>query len=220
MAEEVLAHELYVPAGAGDGVPVVVLLHGRGAGRGDLFSLQRSLPQEWAVVAPNAPFPAAPWGYGPGRAWYRYMGRNRPEPESFSESLARVDELLLALPGVLGVEPGPVALGGFSQGGTTSVAHALTRPGRVRSVLNFSGFLADHPDVRASQQTVDGTRFFWGHGTGDTSIPFALAVEGRRELRAAGADLESRDYPIGHWIDPEELADAVAWLEAGFRKIE
>jgi phospholipase/carboxylesterase len=219
MAQNVLEHELYRPPGVADGVPVVMLLHGRGAERRDLFGLQRQLPQAWAVIAPDAPFPAAPWGYGPGRAWYQYMGRNRPEPVSFSESLERVDELLAALPGILGVEPGPVVLGGFSQGGTMSVAHALSRGGGLHSVLNFSGFLADHPEVRATAETVAGTRIFWGHGERDPAIPFELAVEGRAELRAAGADLEARDYPIGHWIDPEELADAVAWLEAGFRGV-
>jgi predicted esterase len=32
-------------------------------------------------------------------------------------------------------------------------------------------------------------------------------------LLDAGAELEARDYPIGHWIDPQELNDAVAWLK-------
>lgn len=211
-----MEHELYVPSDAGDGVPVVILLHGRGAERTDLFGLRRHLPDEWAVVAPDAPFPAAPWGYGPGRAWYRYMGRNRPEAESFSRSLAAIDELLDDLPDILGRAPGPVALGGFSQGGTTSVGHALSRTGRVRHILNFSGFLADHPEVRATPETVEGTRFFWGHGTADPAIPFALGVEGRGLLEEAGADLTARDYGIGHWIDPQELADAVSWLTEGF----
>jgi phospholipase/carboxylesterase len=210
-----LEHEAYVPPAAADGVPVVVLLHGRGADRRDLFGLSRAFPDTWAVVAPDAPFPAAPWGYGPGRAWYRYMGRNVPDAASFAASLGAVDELLDALPAVLGVEPGPLALGGFSQGGTVSIGHALSRPGRVGSIINFSGFLADHPTVRVTPETVGRTRFFWGHGTGDPAIPFALAIEGRAALAAAGADLEARDYGIGHWIDEVELRDVVAWLGDG-----
>lgn len=209
-------HELYVPGDAEDGVPVLVLLHGRGADRTDLFGLRRHLPAEWAVVAPDAPFPAAPWGYGPGRAWYRYLGRNRPEPDSFSESLRAVDAVIAGLPGILGRQPGPVALGGFSQGGTMSLGHALSRPAPVRHIINFSGFLADHPEVAAVPDRVRGTRFFWGHGTDDPAIPFALGAEGRQQLEAAGADLEAKDYAIGHWIDPRELADAVSWLIRGF----
>jgi phospholipase/carboxylesterase len=212
---EILTHELWIPEDATGRLPVLVLLHGRGSHRGDLFGLQPHLPQQWAVVAPDAPFPGAPWGYGAGYAWYRYMGRNVPEPESFTASLEALDALLDLLPEILGDAPSSVALGGFSQGGTVSTGYALSRPGRVRHVLNFSGFLADHPAVVPTPESVAGTRFFWGHGTADANIPFELAVEGRGLLQAAGAELEARDYAIGHWIDPVELSDALGWLAAG-----
>ena len=109
--------ELHVPTGAADGTPVLILLHGRGADRTDLFGLRHRLPKTWAIIAPDAPFAGAPWGYGPGRAWYQYLGRNRPEEESFARSLDAIDALLDALPKTIGVQPGGVALGGFSQGG-------------------------------------------------------------------------------------------------------
>ena len=80
--------------------------------------------------------------------------------------------------------------------------------------MNFSGFLADHPDVRPSPDTVAGTRFFWGHGTLDPMIPFDLARDGRKRLLDAGAELTARDYPIGHGISPDEARDARAWLQA------
>lgn len=207
--------EVYRPDDAHDGVPVVVLLHGRGADRTDLFSLRQFLPRTWAVVAPDAPFPAAPWGYGPGRAWYRYLGGTTPEPESFAESMSVIEQLLKELPATLGREPGTIALGGFSQGGTVSLAFALTHPDVVLNVLNFSGFLADHPAVTASPESVRNARIFWGHGTGDPAIPFAFAVAGRDALRAAGADLQTRDYDMGHSISSDELADAVTWLSQG-----
>lgn len=210
-----LPAEVYLPDDAQDGVPVVVLLHGRGADRTDLFSLRHSLPRTWAVVAPDAPFAAAPWGYGPGRAWYRYMGGTTPEPESFAESINAIEQLLKELPSTLGREPGSIALGGFSQGGTVSLAYALTHPDLVLNVLNFSGFLADHPAVTASPESVRNARIFWGHGTADPAIPFAFAVAGREALRGAGADLRTRDYDIGHSISSEELADAVTWLSEG-----
>lgn len=209
---DALATEMYVPTDARDGVPVVILLHGRGADRTDLFSMRRFFPPAWAVIAPDAPFPAAPWGYGPGRAWYRYMGRNMPEAASFSSSLAAVDRLLESLPDALGVAPGRIALGGFSQGGTVSLGYALSHPDRVLRILNFSGFLADHPAVNATPDTVRNAHIFWGHGTQDPAIPFELAVEGREVLRRAGAQLDARDYDIGHSISQDELHDAVAWL--------
>jgi phospholipase/carboxylesterase len=213
--EAALPAEVYVSTDARDGVPVVVLLHGRGSDRTDLFSLRRFFPPEWAVIAPDAPFAAEPWGYGPGRAWYRYLGRNTPEPESFTASLQAIDRLLDALPDTAGRRPGPLALGGFSQGGTVSLAYAMSHPERLLNVLNFSGFLADHPAVAPTPESVRNARIFWGHGTADPAIPFELAIEGRGLLHRAGADLEARDYAIGHSISQDELHDAVAWLERG-----
>ena len=201
-----------VPEGAADGALTIVLLHGRGSHEGDLMGLTPGLPSDAVVVAPRAPFPGGPWGYGAGWAWYRYIGGATPEPGSFEASQRELGELLDALPRLLPVRPGPIVLGGFSQGGTMSVAHALRRPGHVPMVVNFSGFLADHPTVEATPRTVAGTRFFWGHGRQDPAIPFALAEVGRGALRDAGADLTARDYDIGHWISPDELEDVSAWI--------
>lgn len=93
-----------------------------------------------------------------------------------------------------------------------SLAYALRHPGAVPFVINFSGFLADHPSVSVTPQTVRGTRIFWGHGTEDPQITFDLALEGRAKLEQAGADLTARDYPMGHGIDGAELHDVLAWL--------
>jgi phospholipase/carboxylesterase len=197
-----------------DGDAVVVLMHGRGASPSDLAPLRRVLPDRVSLVLPRAPHPGLPWGYGPGWAWYRYEGGTRPEVESFRASQAALEELLRGLPDLLGYRPGPIVLGGFSQGGTMALAHALQNPGIYPAVLVFSGFLADHPDVSVTPGSVEGTAIWWGHGTADPAVRHDWAVEGRARLVSAGAELEARDYPMGHGISPDELHDAVEWLEA------
>lgn len=202
-----------VPDDAGDGTPVVVLMHGRGADLTDLIPLGRAFPDGVALVFPRAPHPGAPWGYGPGWAWYRYEGEDRPEVESFRSSQAALDALIDGLPDLLGFEPGPVVPGGFSQGGTMAIGCALRHPGKAPGVLNFSGFVPSHLDLEVTPETVADTAFWWGHGTRDPAVPYdPLAVRGRESLREAGARLEARDYPMGHGIIPGELDDAVAWL--------
>jgi phospholipase/carboxylesterase len=208
-----LNYEWISPRDEADGT-VLVLLHGRGATERDMIGLAQALPSGAGVVAPRAPFEAAPWGYGPGWAWYRYLGDDRPEPESFERSQRELDTLLDALPETLPYAPRVVVVGGFSQGGTMALGNALRHPGRRTGVLNFSGFLPQHPSVDATPEAVRGTRFFWGHGTRDPNIPFSFAQRGRAALRAAGADLEIWDGAIGHWIEAAELAAAVAWLNA------
>lgn len=208
-----LEYEARVPAHAPADALLILLLHGRGANRHDLFSLAPQLPPGAIVVAPEAPFAAAPWGYGPGSAWYQFLGGNRPEPTSFSASLQELETLLRELRAKLSF--GKVVMGGFSQGGTTSLAYGLTHPGEIAGVLNFSGFLPDHPDVtpQLSLSPPPPLSIFWGHGTQDPAIPFSLGVKGRAQLKAAGYDVVEKDYDIGHWIDGQELQDALAWLE-------
>jgi phospholipase/carboxylesterase len=202
-------------AGAPTDAPptVVVLLHGRGSDKGDLQGLRPLLPAAWTLVTPRAPFPGAPWSYGPGYAWYRYVEEDRVVTETLEESLGLVDEFLDGLPQIVGAAPGRIVLGGFSQGGTMSLAYALSRPHAVAAALNFSGFLAASVDLDETGSTPPRTPIFWGHGTGDPAIPLALAERGRNRLRRAGARLLTRDYRIGHWIAAEEVAEAVAMVE-------
>lgn len=207
-----LKYEQVVPGGVREGAPLVVLLHGRGTDRFDLLGLAPLLAPNAVVVTAEAPHPGAPWGYGPGWAWYRFVGTDAPEPESFEASQQALAAFLAELPARLPVRTGPLVLGGFSQGGTMSLGYALRNPGTVPLVLCLSGFLPRHPTVRAAAETVRGTRFFWGHGTMDPAIPFALGQDGRAALRAAGAELETRDYPMGHGISPEEATDVRDWM--------
>ena len=208
-----LEYELGLPREPRDGAPVAVLLHGRGSHRGDLQGLRPGLPDGTVVVTPQAPHPGGPWGYGPGWAWYRYVAEDRVVAETLQESLTALDGFLDGLEDLLPVRPGPLFLGGFSQGGTTSLAYALTHPGRVAGVLNFSGFLVDGPFVTLDAGSTRDLRVFWGHGRHDPAIPFALGERGRARLRAAGVDVTAGDYEIGHWIDPSEMDDARAWME-------
>jgi phospholipase/carboxylesterase len=212
-----LKYEMQKPAAVRDDAMLILLLHGRGSNRHDLFALAPNMPADAIVISPEAPFAAAPWGYGPGSAWYQFLGRNRPEPESFTKSLEAIESFLTELKQE--VSFGKVVMGGFSQGGTMSLAYGLTHPNEIAGVMNFSGFLADHPDVAPalSSSGAPVLPIFWGHGTQDPAIPFALAVEGRAQLNEAGYNVEAHDYNIGHWIEGDELRDAMAWLDANTR---
>jgi phospholipase/carboxylesterase len=195
--------------------PVLVLLHGRGSDERDLLPIGRMLHPDATTVSVRAPVPAAPWGYGPGYAWYRFLGGTTPEPDSFIGGQDALSAFIDTLPTLLDRTGFPIVLGGFSQGGTSSLAFMMRNPGRVRGVLVFSGFLADHPSVEVTPARVRDTPIFWGHGTADTAIPFAVAEAGWADLRAAGAPIETHTYRgMSHSINEEELRDAASWLNA------
>lgn len=207
-----LEYDRMVPGGAADGSTVAVLLHGRGSHKGDLQALAPVLPGEWALVTPQAPNPGAEWGYGSGWAWYRYIAEDRVVTETLETSLEKIDAFLNAVPGIVGFEPGRIVLGGFSQGGTSSLAYSLTHPERVAAAWNFSGFLAESVTLPDGDAAAAATPIFWGHGLSDPNIPFHLATRGREALQKAGVPLVALDYPIGHWMLPEEVHEAVAML--------
>jgi phospholipase/carboxylesterase len=197
---------------ARDGAPVLVLLHGRGTDMRDLQGLARVAGPNGTVVTPQAPHPGGPWGYGPGWAWYRYLGEGRAHRDSLASSLEALETFMEAFPTHLGFRPGPLVLGGFSQGGTISMAYALTHPGALDGVVNLSGFLVDRETLDVGVEALGDTPLFWAHGTEDPAVPFFLAVEGRRRIREAGGDLEARDYRMGHHVSLEEMDHLEAWL--------
>lgn len=211
--DQPLEYEVEGLDGAEEGSSVVVLLHGRGADRHDLRGLQPALPPSTVLVTPQAPHPGGPWGYGPGWAWYRYVAEDRVVTDTLAHSLDVLDGFLRDLPDRLGFSPGRIILGGFSQGGTTSLAYALTRPGSVAGVVMLSGFLVDAPEaVPVTASALEGVPLFWGHGTHDPAIPYPLGVRGRNALLSLGVDLTACDYPMGHQISPTEMHDLAEWM--------
>ena len=67
--------------------------------------------------------------------------------ETLAHSMSALEAFLDQLPVLLDFEPGRIVLGGFSQGGTTSMAFAISRPSTVAAVINFSGFLTESVEV-------------------------------------------------------------------------
>jgi phospholipase/carboxylesterase len=208
-----LEFEHRYPEGAQNGAPLIVALHGRGSDKSDLISLAPYFPETAMVVTPRAPFPGAPWGYGDGWAWYQFLGGTTPEPQSFVAGQNALAEFMSELPRQLPVEPGPIIMGGFSQGSSTSLAYAVRNPGSVLGVFVLSGLVVSHPSMDAGLTNARGLPVFWGHGTHDVIIPFETAQAGRARLRAEGIDLTTRDYGMAHSIDAIEIADLRGWMD-------
>jgi len=196
-----------------DGNPagLLVLHHGRGADEADLLGLADGLDpgRRLHVVAPRAPLELG----GPGYHWYVVPRVGYPDPATFHAAYRQLAALHDGLWERLGLTPEQTVLGGFSMGTVMSYALGLgpDRPAPA-GILAFSGFV---PTVEGWQpQLPRPTKAFVAHGRADPIMEIGFARRARELLEASGMDVVYREGDHGHWIEPEDVAAAAAWLTA------
>jgi phospholipase/carboxylesterase len=200
-----------VPARAGQPPhPGLLLLHGRGADEHDLLPIAYELDPRLYVVSARAPF-RFPYG---GYMWYDLdpRGVGYPDDATLEQSLQQLRALLAEISSELPIDPGRLFIGGFSMGAAMSAALALTEPERLVGGIVLSGYLPLHAGLRIENDKVAGHPVFAAHGIYDPVIPIQFGRMTRDALARFPVELTYKEYPIGHEIGGEELADLRAWL--------
>lgn len=196
-----LQYILTVPSGKPDSepMPLVIVLHGRGADANDLADIAPSLdgPGGYRFVFPNAPH-AFPWG---GYTWFDGWP---PERDSVIASRKKLLHFLEEITARYPVADGKIILSGFSQGGMMSLDAGFRTDEELCGIVVMSGVLfeQDAPDFKARPDQ----KILIAHGTGDDVIPVIAARRARALLEAAGVQPEYHEFPIGHNVSLEELA--------------
>ena len=187
----------------------LVVLHGYGADEHDLLPIGHELDPRFRVVSLQGPIALG----GPMRAWFN-LSQDPYGRISFDLGEAReaVRAVTAAVEEIAAASPRPFLLG-FSQGAGIALGVALLRPDLAAGVLSFSGVARtlegrDH----APKEQLPGFPVFTAHGVQDPLIPIELGRKMRDELVALGMDVEWHEYPMGHMVIAEEIADAKAWL--------
>lgn len=208
-----LVHLTREPAVRSEGRPPLLLLfHGVGSHEADLFMLAPHLDDRFLIVSPRAPHTLAPGMY----AWYEVQLDplnpviNAEQAETSRQILIRfIDEVVDAY----GADPHRVFLMGFSQGAIMSLSILLTRPDKVSGVVAMSGrFLPEVLPKMAPPEAMRGIPVLVVHGLADPIIPIHEGRAIRNLLASLPVDLTYREYPIGHQVTAESLADIAAWL--------
>lgn len=204
-------------AAKGQATSLVVLLHGYGADGNDLLGLGDVLAPHLpntAFVAPDAPEPCA--GNPFGRQWFPI-----PWLDGSSEEAARAGLLAAAedLNGFLearladeGLEPGALALVGFSQGAMMSLHVAPRRDAPVAAIVAISGRLLV-PELLAAEAKVKPPVLLI-HGDQDPMVPFAEMDLAGQALVSAGFETYAHVMKgTGHGIAPDGLGAALGFLK-------
>ena len=191
--------------------PLVVLLHGFGANMADLASLAPALGRSgYVYVAPNGPLRVriAPDQVG--------FGWTPPGGDAAEEYAWRSEELLAPLfDEVLerySVPPGKAVLLGFSQGGGMTYRCGLGRPDVFAGLAALSSVLPDLDVLRERLPPERTQHIFIAHGLRDDIVLLHSAEQARAFLEETGYHPVYREYPMGHEISPDLVADLAEWL--------
>lgn len=207
---------LHRPAAAGTAEPwLLVLLHGVGSNEQDMFGLAPQVPPQFHVLSLRGPLTVGPGSY----AWFTFAagpdGRRAINAEQEAASRPLLAQAIQAAGEQLGVAPGRVVVGGFSQGGIMSLSLLLTRPELLHAAMVMhSRLLPEVLPLLAAPDRLQGRHLWVSHGTGDSMIPLASAHDIRDRVAALPLALSYHEYPGGHELRPAELRDAMAWLQS------
>jgi len=214
-------------APAGKAKASVIFLHGLGADGHDLapivpaLKLAPELGIRWILpTAATRPLGAA--GGEMRTAWFD-MG---PEDlwravSSDPTGLAQADGLVRSMIEreiARGVPSNRIVVGGFSQGGALAAYVAVRFEKPLAGAFALSTFLARNVPVEAQSVSANrGLPVFAAHGTEDRLVAPARGRELRDRMVELGCEVTFREYPMGHSVCVEEIADLSAWLAARLR---
>ena len=188
----------FIPAANEKSRQVFVVLHGLG----DSPAGWRWLPPALNLPAMNYLLVRAPDEYFGGWSWFDF-----PEGE-IAPGVHRSRKLLFELLDKLRSLDFPadqITLGGFSQGCLMALETGLRYPHRLAGIVGLSGWVFDIENLLRDLTPVARTqRLLVTHGQFDPLLPFAEVKTQVAKLKAAGLNLDWREFPKEHTIHGEE----------------
>lgn len=184
---------VHLPATMPDGpVPLLLLLHGATQTGARLLPRVSAAADQAgvAVIAPDSR----------GMTWDAIR-------EDFKQDVTHLDRVLEHVFARLAVDPGRLAIGGFSDGASYALSLGLANGDLFSRVVAFSpGFVIGAPPHGQP-------RFFVSHGTSDQILPIdrcsRVIVP---QLRSRGYDVTFREFDGRHELPPDIATEGLRWM--------
>jgi phospholipase/carboxylesterase len=189
---------------------LMVMLHGLG----DSIEGYRWWPEAMGLPWLNHLLVNAPDDYYGGYSWFDY-------PDDLVPGVLRSRKLLFELLDDLSAKGFPaeqITLGGFSQGCLMTVDVGLRYPYRLAGLVGISGWIFEVDKLSKELSPVARQqRLLMTHGTSDPVIPIEKVRPQIPPLKAAGLNVEWREFAKVHTIQGEtELAFIREFVRAGY----
>jgi len=203
------AHTLFAPLHytPGYAYPLIVWLHGRGS---DERQLQRIMPmvsmQNFVAVAPQglnltAETPTDTESLGWTQA-----------DEHIQLAEHRVFECIELAQQKFHIAPRRIFLTGFDCGGTMALRLAMSHPSRFAGVVSLCGAFPTGGAPLGNLLAARRLGLLLATGRGSDTYPAEQVCDDLRLLHTAGLSITLRQYPCGHEIQPQMLADVNRWI--------
>jgi phospholipase/carboxylesterase len=209
VAEVNFPYALFVPMhyAPGYAYPLLVWLHGCG---GDERQLQRIMlmvsMRNHVAVAPRGI--AMPEQQTAGRECYGWMQTD----EQIQQAEQRVFDTIELASRKYHVAANRVFLAGYDAGGTMAMRIAMNHPSRFAGVLSLCGAFPVGRTPFANLVAARQMPMFLATGRGSREYPAAQVCDDLRLFHTAGLSITLRQYPCGHELLPQMLADVDRWI--------
>jgi phospholipase/carboxylesterase len=187
------------------------LLHGRGKTPEEKIDLAARFGnlEGFRWVVPEAETPGS---WYPGRFW---DPRETNEPY-LTEAVDRCHAAVLEAGEDGRLAPERLVIVGFSQGACLALEYALRHPGRVGSLIVFTGALMGAPDSdwkATAPESLEGLRILLTGSDVDDWVPEYNSHEAARVFRELGAVVQLRIYKgRPHIVSEDEIQEARSFL--------
>ena len=186
----------------GEGIPVLIMIHGRGGSADDILSLATHLDTDgFSLVAPEAV----------NNTWYPYSfmapaSNNEPWLSSALEVLSSLVTSMEAA----GVRKTDIWFLGFSQGACLMLEYITRHAARFGGAIAFTGGLIGEQLKQENYKgDFGGMPVFIGTSDPDPHVPVNRVQETTGILKDMNAAVTTKIYPgMGHTINQDEIVEA------------
>lgn len=199
----------------------VIWLHGLGADRYDFLPVAEALQENLLstrFVLPQAPTrPVTINGGYEMPSWYDIKAMSPARSISLEELEASTKMVtdLIEEQKRTGIDASRIFLAGFSQGGAVVFHTAFLKwqgpLGGVIALSTYAPTFGDELELSASQQRIPALCL---HGQYDDVVQNAMGRSAYEHLKSRGVTVTWQEYPMGHEVLPQEIADIGALLAA------
>jgi phospholipase/carboxylesterase len=193
--------------------PLLLLLHGYGSNKEDLFSFAEELPDDLLIVSAQAPLSIGNGGY----AWYSInfddINGKFSDLKEAKQSIDEIANFIEEIKIKYNTNPDKTFLLGFSQGAILSYSLSFFHPNKIQHILALSGYINTEllPGNISSEIKTD---YYCSHGSVDQVLPVEWARNSKPFLDNLGFQNEYSEYNVGHGVAPQNFYSFKKWIEA------